>query len=128
MVGIVAPNTSTRVNTPQAPKNDPRTLPLTFDFSTGLSFSVDLESQWSRAIMDLVQCAYFDNLGNTTRVDWVSDVTKQRVSIPAASQGYIPLLVPNPPKFTVTSNGGTGICTVFLLNVPMPTIVWTPGI
>lgn len=127
MANIVVPNVAPKINTPLQSNLDPRVLPLTFDFSAGLVYSVDLEQQWSRKILDLVQCAYFDNLGNTTRVDFVWAVTNQRVSVPAAQQGYIPLLVPNPPRFTVTSNGGTGICTAFLLNVPMPLGLWTPG-
>lgn len=105
------------------PKEGPKTVPILFDFTAQSAYAVDLQNQQSRSFITIVQSVYVRNPG-TVAVTILFDVAGQQVDFPPQSEGYLPVLVSNPPRFTATSVGGASNVQVMLLNVPMPAHIW----
>lgn len=107
----------------QVPKEGPKALPLKFDFSTAASQTIDLQNMQSRGYVAEIQTIYFDNSLSSVPTSVTMRVTNQVLTCPPFSQGYFPILVPNPPVMTF-ANSGNAIVNVQLLNIPMPLDVW----
>lgn len=106
------------------PREGPKAVPFNLDFTVTQSYVVDLQNQQSRSIISLVQAIFVDNSANTSPLSIMADVVGQTLIFPPQSQGYLPILVPNPPKLTFTSPGGSDNVKIILLNVPMPAAIW----
>lgn len=105
------------------PDENPRSIRIRYDLVNQDDVIVDLNNAIEAKVISNVQTIYFDNADNPNNVTMQIEVTNQRLIFPAYSQGYIPVLCPNPPKFTLSSQGGIGSIT--MLNVPMPAIIWS---
>lgn len=105
------------------PKEGPKTVPFTFDFTAQNQYLIDLQNQQSRSFISIVQSIYVRNPGTVT-VTIIFDVAGQQIDFPPQSAGYLPVLVTNPPRFSVTSSGGASNVQLQLLNVPMPAAIW----
>lgn len=105
------------------PKEGPRAIPLTLDFSLQQSYTIDLTLQQQLKQISLVQTAFVDNTGNGAVLVITSSGTGQNAICPAYSQAMLPLLCSNPPKLTISSTGGVSV-GITLLNVPSPPGVW----
>lgn len=105
------------------PKEGPKTIPLNLDFSLNNSILIDLMLNNQLGQIREVQTIYFD-ASNATATTFVTvDGSLQTMALPAKSCGYLPLLVPNPPKITF-SNSSPSKVNIELLNVPMAAAVW----
>jgi hypothetical protein len=107
------------------PADGPKTIPLVFDFSTNAEQTFDCVEIIEQGKISYVQTMYVDNRDNPNELTITIDLVRQRISIPAHSQGYYSILAPTPPRFTVKT-GAVGAYTVgiHLLNVPIQPIVW----
>jgi hypothetical protein len=105
------------------PKEGPKTVPFSFDFTAQSAYFIDLQNQQSRSFITIVQAVYVRNPG-TVSVTILFDVAGQQIDFPPQSEGYLPVLVTNPPRFTATSNGGAANVQLMLLNVAMPAAIW----
>ncbi len=106
------------------PPEGPRAIPiplLNFTSAPSQSFDFLLASEQTR--LSMVQCIWFDNRLNTVPIEIQWNGLGQVTRIPPRAQGYVPVLVLNPPKFIVNCTGGTA-AQLTLLNVPMPACVW----
>lgn len=106
------------------PKEGPRTIPFTFDFTALSAYSVDLQNQQSRGFIQSVQSVYCRNPGSVAVSIKFGAGANQQIDFPPQSAGYLPVMVQNPIKFTATSVGGDSSVLVLLCNVPMPASIW----
>jgi len=107
------------------PKNGPKAVPVTLDFSNDGEIDINCEMVISQGKIEYIQTLYIDNADNANPVTFVCSVTRQRVIVKARAQGYFPLLAPNPPVITVsTTQTANLIVSVFLLNVPVQAMNW----
>lgn len=124
---MVLANTSDRVGmgvfNGLGPEKGPVIMPIPLDFSAQNPFLVDLEREVSADRIEWVQTIFIDNSANTTAVTITWAISGQIIVIPPGSQAYLPVLVPNTPRFSIST---TGTPTVYLhaINVPMPAIIW----
>lgn len=76
--------------------------------------------------MSFVQGMYIDNADSLVAVICtVTNGTQQRITIPAGSQCYVPILVDNPPNFHFVGKGGNPAIAipVYFYNMPIPPLV-----
>lgn len=107
------------------PKQGPRTVPVTIDWSLGISQKLDLLEVQQRRFIDYCQSVFIDNKSSDYWVEIEMGTTGQTVRIPARSQAYLPILLPNPPRLTFnTETGNTGTTILQLLNFPINSMIW----
>jgi hypothetical protein len=100
-----------------------RAIPLTIDFSTQ-GWTFDLQSVISRGVISALTCIFIDNSPNSNPLTITINNSAQTIIAPALSQGYYPVLCPNPAKFTATCTGGATNTKIHLLNYSAPPCVW----
>src|ERR1700674_3225355 len=111
------------------PDEGPKAIPIRLDFSVAggsiTSYSIDLLITQERALLTMVQTLYIDL--STAVNDLIVTVggSNQIIQAEAGTQGYYPVLCPNPPKFQIDVAAPGDVDTVFLINVPIAGVVWT---
>jgi hypothetical protein len=106
------------------PKGGPKVIPLRIDFSGVTEWQVDGSQVVERGKIEYIQALWVDNYSNTNPLIIEMNLTNQRIVIPARSQGYVPVLSPNPPKFIFSTQAGPMVYLQFL-NVPVQPMIWT---
>jgi hypothetical protein len=106
-----------------APRKSPRTLPLSLDFSVINPIARDLTLAQDSDKIEWVQALYADNSLNPFPFSVTFAVTGQVLTWPPFTQGYLPCLCPNNPRF-VASTTGTPVINVQMLTFPMPATMW----
>lgn len=101
----------------------PRSLQFDYNLVSQDELVIDLQYAVDAGVIDQVQGIYFNNSATAVDVRVFVEVTNQTLILPGNTCGYLPLLVPEVPKITLTGSGATG--QIILLNVPMPAIVYT---
>lgn len=107
------------INNAMVPKEGPKTIPVNVDLRTAVSALVDLTNQQMQQKISFIQSLWVDNSQNTAEVLIQADTSNQVLRIPAGAQVYTPILLPIPPRVTVSSVGAV-IIPIQFLNVPMP--------
>lgn len=115
------------VNNATSPAEGPKVVPLLLDFSGGANILIDLVSDSSLGIIQLIQGIYIDNSNSTSKTVVTVQGSQQIISCPAGWQGFFPLFTPMPPKMTVQNAGGVPLY-VILYNMPMPAAAWPGGV
>lgn len=106
------------------PDEGPKIIPVDLDFTVSDSYFFDGELvQAQNKLIQILQSIYADNRANTIPLTMVIEGSRQRIDVPAATQGYYTVLSPNPIRITFTSIGGAAV-RVHLLNVPVPGSTW----
>lgn len=105
------------------PPEGPKEIPLLVDLTVIQAYLVDLTNIQAQGKISFIQGAYVDNSLNGQKVTLVCQGTNMSVTIPANSQGFVPLLFAQNPAIYVSSTGGV-VIPIKLLNVPMPAIIW----
>jgi hypothetical protein len=109
----------------QVPSEGPFALTLSLDFSANASYSLDLEMLTAGGgNISMVQTIFLDTTGLTGNTTVTVGGTVQTIIAKANTQGYYPVLSPNPPRFTFANAGGAGIAKVILVNVPIAPGTW----
>jgi len=107
-----------------APASGPKFVGLSAVLTSGaLTQSFDLVAEQADDVIEYIQSIYIDNSANAQPVAFTFGTSNQKVQIPANSQGYLPVLCPNPPHFTVSATAA-GTVNFLLLNNPVPATVW----
>lgn len=106
------------------PKQQPKLMPLSLDFTVNNSWAVDLQNMQSRNMIQEVQSMFVDNSLNSKPVYFTFQQSNASIVCPPFSQGTFPVYAPNPCKLTAVSSGSTSTCMVFLGNMPQPYMVW----
>lgn len=114
-----------------APRQQPKALYVPFDFtlatgSNGEPVELNLEAIGASSHLDFVQCVFIDNTLSGQAFALQSSISLQTLKIASGKQAYLPFLVPSPSAVLTGTIGAaaTAIIPVYLLNVPMPAIVW----
>lgn len=108
------------------PRNGPKAAPVTLDFSNDGTIAIDTELLLSQGRIEYIQTLYIDNADNLNPLTLTCSITGQRIRVPARYQGYFPILAPNPPLITVSTNQTANLKVyVFLLNVPVQAVNWS---
>jgi hypothetical protein len=126
--GTVNGFNSVRIENALVPAEGPKIVPLTLDFTSALSFEIDLTLAINQKKIEIVQGIYIDNSRAVSTFTIRAQASNQEISIPAGAQGYYPLLAGQLPRFTATSNGGVVPVYIAFLNVPVPALQWNSGI
>lgn len=106
------------------PEKGPRGMPQTYDFTSVTSIDVDFTQTEMLDRLEYVQTIYVDNSLNASSFSIYFNSLNQTLTWPPNSQGYLPVLCSNPPKFTVSSVGGV-IVAVEFLSIALPAIIWS---
>lgn len=126
--GTVNGFNSVRIENALVPSEGPKIVPLTLDFTSALSFEIDLTLAIQQKKIEIVQGVYIDNSRAISTFTIRAQATEQQISVPAGAQGYYPLLAGQLPRFVCTSNGGVIPVYIAFLNVPVPALQWNSGI
>jgi len=123
-VGNATPFVNSQAFNGLVPKEGPRAVPIPLlNLTANPSQSFDFLLAQEQTRISMVQCIWVDNRQNTVPLQIAWDGVGMVTRIPARYQGFVPVLVLNPPKFTVTCPGGVA-AQMTLLNVPMPAFLW----
>lgn len=110
-----------------APKQGPKALPVTLDFSEKAEQAFDLVLENTEGVIDYIQSIYVDNSDNPNTVEFIFGVTNQRLVVPAGAQGNWPVIAPSQTRiFTRSTVDPKARVNVLLMNVPMPYTQWGP--
>lgn len=105
-----------------APKEGPRALPLALLFGNASAYSFDIALLQQQGWQSNVQAAYVDNSLNAAALT-ITIPNVCSVSVPANTQGTIPLPCPQNANLIFACSGGQ-TATIVLFNVPMPAQLW----
>lgn len=108
------------------PKNGPKVAKAILDFSNAAEILVDGQQIVSQGHIEFLQGVYVDNGSNAVPLTLIMNTTKQRIIVPANTQGYYNILSPNNPKI-IAQMAQLANRTVELLfyNVPIQAHTWT---
>ncbi|MGH3273584.1 MAG: DUF1859 domain-containing protein [Streptosporangiaceae bacterium] len=95
------------------PIEGPRCIPVTITLNNN-SAEIDFFTQFQRKDITQIQSVFVDNSENTEIFQLTNQAVNQTIDVPAGSQGYYPILAPNPPKFLAATKGAATIQLQFL--------------
>lgn len=123
----LSPTAVSRVFNSAIACDDPKTIRAVLDFDGTDVWEVSLEQQQQDNIFTGLQSIYVDASALTDRLIITVEGSNQRIIVPEATQGFYPVLAPNPPVFTFGNDnaGNIGVARVHFLNVPMPVGQWS---
>lgn len=101
-----------------------KTIPIILVLQANVPLPVDLTIQQQSGKIDQIQACFIDNSNNTGELTLNTGVIQQNIKTKAATQGYFPILVTNPPQLIFTSTQAATV-QVILINVPMPVGSWS---
>jgi len=105
------------------PIEGPKVLPYIINLTNTPNFEIDLMAEYQAKKISGAQSIFVDNTLNTSLLTLELN-TQQLIKIPPGAQGYVRLLMQNPPKI-VGSSGGTQIIRLHILNFPTDTMIWS---
>lgn len=121
------PNAQIVFNQTMPVPNVVKSMPIPITLAAETFATLNLSVSQSRGVIDKVQSVYIDNSLGAGQLQVTCNQTGQSVNCPPYSQGFFPLVVPNPPAFTFTAIGGDVAGVIQLMNVPMPLATWRVG-
>lgn len=109
-----------------APRERPRSFPVTLNFTTSNPIPLNFQEQSDQNILEWVQAVYADNSNNTSEFSLTDSITQQKLIWPAGSQGYLPFMCSGKPVFSAALDvSGEFTVPVQLLTFPIPAIMWS---
>lgn len=123
-MSFIVPNSSMEINTQAIACEEPRTSRIVMPFANNEVYTVDLQQLFENNTFKGVQAAYIDTSQINDEILITVEGTNQRIIVKEDMQGYTPLLITDPPRFTVQS-AGNGQAFMHLLNVPVPVGFWS---
>ena len=117
----------------QIPKEGGKALAIPIlDFSQANQFFMDAELLGSLGFMSMVQTAFIDMSTSDIPMQVTINGSQQIIVAKGRTQGYYPIMAPNPVKLTFSCPGGPGLdpttgrigIRVWLVNVPIAGLVW----
>jgi hypothetical protein len=107
------------------PDEGPKALPLTLDFTAANEYTLDYSSMQQRGFLSLIQTLYVDTQNSDVALTVTIAGGGQVVIAKGRTQGYYPVLVPNPPRFTFSAENAGCLVQVYLINVPIQPGQWS---
>jgi hypothetical protein len=106
------------------PAEGPKCIPINLDFTASTTYALSLQNLQSRDYVSIIQTIFIDNSSNADTMTVTTGVANQAIIAPPYTQGYYPVLCPQPPAFVFATQGGV-VVPIQLINVPMPCAVWS---
>lgn len=108
-----------------APCEGTKVVPLPLDFSTDTEFDLDLSLAVQQSKISMLQTLFIDLSDTASAMVVTIDPLglKQTIVANGRTQGYYPVLSPNPPLITFVCASGQ-IERIFLINAPIAGSVW----
>jgi len=107
------------------PSGGPKTVPAVADFTTIPLYDVDGQQMIDSHAMEYIQGVFVDNSASTAALTILCGGTGQKIVVGPNMQGYFPLLVQSPPKFTLSMTPAAGrIVNLQFYNVPIMSCSW----
>ena len=105
------------------PEEGDEALRLTLDFSAQQTYDLDLTLFVQQKKISMIQGVFIDaaDTGVPVKVT-VGNPSGQRIIAKQQTQGYYPLLAPNPPSFRFEA--ATGVVNFYFYNAPISPVVW----
>jgi hypothetical protein len=100
-------------------KEGQRAFPLTFDFTAIASYTTDLETQFQNGMFKALQTVFFDNADNANPATLLFSPVGPRIVIAKQSQGYFPIALVNPPRFTLSTTIAAISVRLIFYNFPV---------
>jgi len=113
------------------PVSGPKAITQVLNFNTnGLVQTVDFLDAINDGKIEWISTIFIDTSqmtpGATGQVSVAIGGSQQVITVPGGTQGYYPVVCPNPALMQVTGNvTGTGIAVLIFLNIPLPAAQWT---
>lgn len=104
------------------PDEGPKGIPILLDFSTATELDIDYQNMQQRGFVSEIQGVWIDTKDAGGAFEIQVSVSGQRVTVPVSRQGYIGLMVPNPPRFKFTC--ASGQVRIILVNFPVNTAIY----
>lgn len=108
----------------QIPSEGTKAIPALMDFTLSDQFVFDLQNIQARGFMSMVQTLFIDMSQSDVPMTLFFNSSGQTIVAKGRTQGYYCVLCPSPVKFTANCKGGPLGVVIFLINVPIPGIVW----
>jgi len=97
---------------------------MTLDFTAKDFYSLDYSQQGALGKFSMVQTLFIDTSTSAVNLTVDCPTSQQTLKIKAGTQGYYPILCPNPIRLIFTCVGGPADVKVELLNFPVPHGQW----
>lgn len=113
------------VNNAIIPRGGPKVVRAVLDFSNVGEILIDGQQIVSEGNIEYLQGFFVDNADNNVAISFTMSATNQRIVVPANTQGYYSLLIPNEPKIIARMPQTNGRrVEVFFYNVPIQSADW----
>jgi hypothetical protein len=109
----------------QVPVEGPVAIPLSLDFTAASVYTIDGHPLTDQGFISLIQTIFVDTTDCVSNLIVSLDGSRQKISIKPNTQGYYPLVCPNPWRITFTCLQGPVGVFVILLNVPIAPGQWS---
>lgn len=106
------------------PKEGPRTVPITLDFTAFDTYRIDLTQLQRQGKFTVLQTVFIDASNCPVLVTVQDGTTLQPVVAQPNTQGFYPIMAGSPTVLTVSCPGGPAGLKIFLINVPVAPAVW----
>ena len=107
----------------QVPDEGPKEITLLLDFSEASEYVIDGKVLTDQPYISMVQTLWIDTTGASAAVTAFIEGSRQTIQANKATQGYYPVLCPNPFRITFDSSTETKV-TVALINTPIAPAQW----
>lgn len=101
------------------PAEGPQVIPLNYDMALATEVEIDLTQAINDGIVSFITGAWIDNSLNGQILSLTCDGSGQVVKFPANKQGYIQLLLPNPPVVNLSQPAFGGLVKLCFTNFPV---------
>lgn len=122
---VIRPTQVLRSYNFDVPCEGAETIPLALDLATFAEVDVDLSQLVDQAKISMVQSMFIDNSAAGAAFVAIIDPNgiNQSIVTNANTQGYFPILAPNPTQIKFQSQAGI-VIRVQLINAPIAGFVW----
>lgn len=101
----------------------PIAIPVNVDFTTNTHYDLDGSQIEHLGFIDFLQTIYVDTTGAASAVTITVQGSSQTIVAPKNTQGYYPILSPNPWKLSFDSAANSSV-QIILFNNPISPGVW----
>lgn len=108
----------------QVPSEGPMCVSLRLDFTATTEFDLDGKQLTDAGYLSLLQTLFIDSTGANANITVNIAGTNQNITVKPNTQGYYPIICPNPFRLVFTCANGPSNVLILLLNMPIAPGQW----